>query len=100
MEEDADNTWARFIIPATEKLIYMYQMSVEDFEKIPANSAKEYYLTTDIDFNKATSPLSTVNFAGTLDGRGYAIKNLTGQLFNNINNATIKNTIGICGIYL
>lgn len=33
MEEDADNTWARFIIPATEKLIYMYQMSVEDFEE-------------------------------------------------------------------
>lgn len=33
MEEDEDKTWVKFIIPATENMIYMYQMSVEDFEQ-------------------------------------------------------------------
>ena len=33
MLEDPDKTWAKFIIPATEDLVYMYEMKMEDFEE-------------------------------------------------------------------
>jgi hypothetical protein len=43
MQEDADKTWAKFIIPAETNLVYMFEMKVEDFEKEIAelNAAQE-----------------------------------------------------------
>jgi hypothetical protein len=67
-----------------------------ELEAIADNLGGTYHLTADIDLGGANwSPLRT--FTGTLDGRGYVIRNLTyrnlnrGGLFFDTDGATIKN---------
>ncbi len=51
-----------------------------------------YVLTENVDLSEVTwAPTAT--FAGTLDGNGYKISNLTGSLFKTIGGAKIKNLI-------
>lgn len=70
-------------------------ISTVDQLKAIAGSEGDYYLVNDIDLaNAAWTP---INFGGTLDGRGFAIKNLNASdasaagLFNRLRGATIEN---------
>lgn len=54
---------------------YPFQISsLDDFEKIKDNPSSFYALTSDIDFSEVNS-WESPDFAGTLDGNGFAIRN-------------------------
>lgn len=73
--------------------------SVEDFKTVVNNNPSgSYYLTNDIDFAGSSYEVTTP-FTGTLNGKGYTIKNYnmsnlvskTTVLFSSANGATFKN---------
>lgn len=82
-----------------KNLGYVTISSAEEFiDKIADNGAntsgKTFILTNDIDMSGISSYSSKYDFAGTLDGNGYAIKNLTSArgLFSYTNaGSTVKN---------
>lgn len=88
---------ADFVISTPDELIDLL------YEKAPTNSwyaGKTVVLANDIDMTGKTwawsgvSPFKGLSFQGTLDGQGYAIKNLTvtsAGMFQNLQNAVIKN---------
>ena len=51
--------------------------SVDDFDLIRKNSTKVFKLLNDIDLSGVSNFQTISNFSGTLDGNGFAIKNLT-----------------------
>lgn len=69
--------------------------SFSDFiERIKEDPSGTFTLTHDLDaanYTTETDTITDIDFRGTLDGKGYTIKNLNKQLFKNVNNATIKN---------
>ncbi len=68
---------------------YISQDNVED---LMSATAGDWILTENVDLSGITwTPTST--FAGTLDGQGFKISNLSGTLFKGINNAKITNLI-------
>ncbi len=67
-------------------------ISQENIEDLLTATGGDYYLTEDIDLTGITWEPTAV-FAGTLDGKGFKISNLNGNLFKGINNAKICNLI-------
>ncbi len=68
------------------------QLSSANITDLQTATNGYYVLTEDVDLSGITwSPTAT--FAGTLDGNGYTISNLSGNLFHTIDNATICNVI-------
>lgn len=55
-------------------------------------SGKTILLNTDIDLS-STEQISIPSFKGTWDGQGFAVTNLTMAFFNQLDGATIKNTV-------
>ncbi len=49
---------------------------------VAGNENSKIYLTGDVDMDGES--VTAINFAGTLDGKGYSIKKLTGKLFGGI----------------
>ena len=68
----------------------------EDFKKI--TSGNSYYLANDIDFinETITTPYVIENFWGNIDGRGFALKNITLNITSNPDNDTNLD-VGIFG---
>ncbi|MCM1335701.1 MAG: chitobiase/beta-hexosaminidase C-terminal domain-containing protein [Bacteroides sp.] len=66
--------------------------SADDLVEMNKSSGK-FYLTKDIDL-KGVKWDEAIRFSGTLDGNGYAVKNLTSEsygLFHSLTGATVKN---------
>ena len=67
--------------------------SVDDLDLIRKNSTKVFKLLNDIDLSGVSNFQTISNFSGTLDGNGFAIKNLT---FNN--QSSFINTLSSRGV--
>ena len=73
--------------------------SLQDFIDIGATEEgpkKKYVLNNDIDFTNASLTSNSVisdTFYGSIDGKGYKIKNLSVGIFDKLNNATIRNLV-------
>ncbi len=74
----------------------MVNTAEEFMDAIANDSDADIILGSDLNFFQeytTEKSIISVTFTGSIDGNGYAIKNLSTALFNTISNATIKNLI-------
>lgn len=93
-----------FLMPTNNTLFaqedaYTNISSIQDFETLQTNPTGKYRLTKDISFSGINDFEGIELFSGEFDGNGYTLSDLTitstgksyAGIFNQINNATIKN---------